>query len=204
MANPEYQTNGNADNIVQVAEIGRRIPLFTDEELENARKHKKHKKTRIEICFQPELFKVESSVVENTGIFDHQSVIDPEKQLAKLHREFEEPLYLRNKNSLVNEDIRYLKLILRNIIGLPIARGKDPHVGDRFYRFLVKRIVDYDVFGIFIEYDGLKHNEPTDLDVRIYQVKNYIGEALNNNVGLREKRNDFNKFVDIYKEEWGK
>lgn len=204
MANPEYQTNGNADNIVQVAENGKRIPLYTDKELENARKHRKHKKTKIETCFQPEFFEVESSVVENTGIFDHQSVIDPEKQLAKLHREFEEPLYMRNKNSLVNEDIRYLKLILRNIIGLPIARGKDPHVGDRFYKFLVRRIVRDDVFRIFTEFNDYKYNEPTDLDARISQVKDFISEALNNNAGLRGKYANYNKFVDIYNNEWGK
>ncbi len=204
MANPEYQANGNADNIVQAAEIGRRIPLYTDEELENARKHRKHKKTKIETCSQPELFKVEPSVFENTGIFDHQSIIDPGKQLAKLHREFEGPLYLRNKNSLVNEDIRYLKLKLRNIIGLPIARGKDPHVGDRFYKFLVRRIVRDDVFGIFTEFNDYKYDEPTDLDARISQVKDFISEALNNNVGLKGKYMNYNEFVDIYNKEWGK
>jgi len=150
------------------------------------------------------LFKVESSAVENTGIFNYQSIIDPEKKLVKLHREFEKFPYWHDKNSLVAENIGYLKLKLRNIIGLPIARGKDPHVNDRFYKFLVKRIVHYDVFGIFIEYDGLKHDEPTDLGVRIHQVKNYIGEALNNNAGLREKYMNYNEFVDIYNNEWGK
>jgi len=197
MANPEYQAKGNA-------EIGRRIPLYTDEELENARKHKKHKKTRIEARFQPELFKVESSVVENTGMFDCQSSMDPGKQLARLHREFEKPLYLRNKNSLVNEDIRYLKLKLRNIIGLPIARGKDPHIGDRFYKFLVRRIIRNDVFRIFTEFNDYKYDEPTDLDARISQVKNYVSEALSSNVGLREKYMNYNEVVDIYNKEWGK
>jgi len=204
MANPEYQANGNANNIVQAAEIGRRTSLFTDEELKNARKHKKHKKTKIETCFQPEFFEVESSVVGNPGIFDHQSVIDPEKQLAKLHREFEIPRRWNNRDSLVHEDIGYLKTKLREEIGLPIARGKDPHVGDKFYKFLVKRIVNYDVFGIFTEFNDYKYNEPTDLDVRISQVKNYISEALSNNVGLRGKYMNYNEFVDIYNKEWGK
>jgi len=188
----------------QVAGGGKRIPLYTDKELESAKAHRKHRKRRIKTCLQPELFKVESSAVENTGIFNYQSIIDPEKKLVKLHREFEKFPYWHDKNSLVAENIGYLKLKLRNIIGLPIARGKDPHVNDRFYKFLVKRIVHYDVFGIFIEYDGLKHDEPTDLGVRIHQVKNYIGEALNNNAGLREKYMNYNEFVDIYNNEWGK
>lgn len=190
--------------IIRVAEIGKRIPLYTDEELENARKHKKHRKHKVKTCLQPELFKVELPAVENTDVDNRQSIIDPEKKLAGLHSEFEKLPHWCHKDSLVDEDIKHLKLKLRNIIGLPIVRGKDPHVGDRFYKFLVSEIVNKDVFGIFIEFNDLKHDEPIDLDVRIDQVKNYIGEALNSDIGLREKRIDFNKFVDIYNEEWGK
>lgn len=188
--------------MTKAAEIGKRIPLYTDEELESAKRHRKHKKRKIEICFQPEMFKVESPAVENTDIYNSQSIIDPEKKLAGLHGEFERLPHWHNKNSLVDEDIKHLKLKLRNIIGLPIARGKDPHVGDRFYKFLVNRIVHCDVFGIFIEFNDLKHDEPIDLDVKIHQIKNYIGEALNNNIGLREKCINFNEFVDIYNKEW--
>lgn len=190
--------------MTQAAEIGRIIPLYTDKELESAKRHRKHKKHKVETCFQHELFKVESSVVENTDVNNHQSIFDPEKKLAGLHSEFDKLPHWRHKDSLVDEDIKHLKLKLRNIIGLPIARGKDPHVGDRFYRFLVNRIVHYDVFRIFIEFNDFKHNEPTDLDVRIHQIKNYISEALNNNIGLREKYIDFNEFVDIYNKEWEK
>ena len=188
--------------MLQAGEIGKRIPLYTDEELEKARRHRKHKRRRIDKNLQPELFGP-NRVVKNIEPYNCQSIIDSENKIAELHREFERPPHWHNNNSLVDEDIKHLKLELRSIIGLPIARGKDPHVNDEFYKFLVKRIVDFDIFGIFVEFDDFKHDEPTDLDVRINQIKNYISEASNNNnIGLREKHVGFNRFLDIYKEEW--
>jgi len=132
---------------------------------------------------------------------DCQSVLDPERKLASLHRESAHPQW-RDRYSPMVEDIKYNNLKLRNIIGLPIARGKDPHVGDRFYKFLVKRVVKYDAFRIFTEYDGLEHDEPTDVDARINQVKALVGEVLDNKIHLNEKYNKYHEFEKAYREEW--
>lgn len=220
MANPEHLVGESVDRDeglkfkntviigkkerIQIAGIGRRIPLYTDKELERAKAHKKPRKCRIKKDFQPGLLNLEFPKVENIGIFNSQGIVDPEKKLVKLHGEFGRPPNWRGKDSLVDEDIKHIKLKLRNIIGLPIARGKDPHVGDAFYKFLVKRIVNFDVFGIFSEFKDLKHDGLTDLDVRIGQVKDHIGDVLNSHVGLREKRINYYKFVETYNKEWKK
>jgi len=139
-----------------------------------------------------------------TDSHTYQSIIDPERNLASLHREFERCPYGYNKNSLVDKDIAYNKKKLRNAIGLPIARGKDPHVGDRYYQFLVKRIVKLDVFGIFSEYRGIINDddEATDLDRKISQVKGFIKEVLNNDIGSKEKYSKYKKFVNDYNNNW--
>ena len=179
------------------AENGKRIPLYTNSELRNAEKHRKPRKHNKKTSFQPELFREELSIVRSPEGCGHETVIDPEKNLARLHKEFEKPPYRYNRNSLVGEDIKYNKLKLRKVVGLPIARG------DRFYKFLVKRIVKLDVFGIFSEYNGIKNDETTDLDVRISQVKTFVDKVLNNkNIGLMGKIDEYKKFKNDYDEEW--
>lgn len=124
-----------------------------------------------------------------------------ERKLAKLHRESDHPQW-RDRYSPMVEDIQYLKSKLRNKIGLPIARGKDPHVNDRFYKFLVKWIVKYDAFRIFADYNGLKHDEPIEVDARINQVKVLVGEVLGGNINLREKYNKYHEFEEAYENQW--
>jgi len=182
------------------AENGKRSPLYTDDELKKAKEHVKCKKRKIETGFQIELFKEESPVVESTNVYNHESIIDPERKLASLHRESAHPEW-RDRYSPMVENIKYNNLKLRNIIGLPIVRGKDPHVGDRFYKFLVKRIVRYDAFRIFTEYDGLEHDEPTDVDARINQVKVLVSEVLDNNINLNEKYKKYHEFEKAYRKE---
>lgn len=140
--------------------------------------------------YQPELFP-----------YNPQSVKDPEKDLARLHRESAHPQW-RDRYSPMVEDIKYNNLKLRNIIGLSIVRGKNPHVGDRFYKFLVKRIVTFDAFRIFTEYDGLEQDEPTEVDVRINQIKGLVSEVLDKKIHLNEKYKKYHEFEKAYREEW--
>jgi len=197
------RVNSRKNIIIMSTRNGRKIPLYTDDELKKAKRHRKSKKRKEEKCFQLELIKEKSSLL-TTDSHTYQSIIDPERNLASLHREFERCSYGYNKNSLVDKDIAYNKKKLRNAIGLPIARGKDPHVGDRYYQFLVKRIVKLDVFGIFSEYRGIINDddEATDLDRKISQVKGFIKEVLNNDIGSKEKYSKYKKFVNDYNNNW--
>ncbi|MFH1971133.1 MAG: hypothetical protein ABIJ05_01985, partial [Patescibacteria group bacterium] len=163
-----------------------RIPLYSKDQLKNAKPHRKRKK-HYEKISQPRLFE-EVSIVEKNSSYGYENVIDPERKLVRLHKEFNNIPYGNNKNSLINEEIKHNRKKLRNEIGLPIVRGKDPHVGDYFYKFLVKRIVEFDVFGIFSEYNGIENNPPTDLETRISQVKRMVSEGLassNQNEGFK-------------------
>lgn len=139
---------------------------------------------------QPELF-----------VSSYPGVIDPERKLARLHRESAHPQW-RDRYSPVVEETKYLKTKLRNTIGLPIVRGKDPHVGDRFYKFLVRGIVRYDAFRIFADYDGLEYDEPTEIDARINQVKALVNETLNSGFGLNEKFRKYHEFEKAYESQW--
>ncbi|MBU0998607.1 hypothetical protein KJ570_03700 [Patescibacteria group bacterium] len=192
--------NSRKNVIIMNMRNGRKIPLYTDDELKKAKRHKKHKKHKEEVCFQPKLIREESSVL-TTKTHAYQSVIDPEKNLARLHREFEKLSYGYNKNSLVKKDIAYNKKKFKDAIGLPIAKGKNPHVNDSYYQFLVRKIVESDVFGIV----GIinDNDEATDLDRKISQVKGFISEVLNDdNIKLREKYSKYKEFVNKYNEKW--
>jgi len=193
------KVNSRKNAMVLSRKNGKRIPLYKNGELRNAKKHRKRKRYTRNPYFQLELFSKELSTV---GSVKKNDYIDPEKKLAELHKEFNFP-YRRSNNSLVDEEIRHYRSELRKVIGLPIARGKDPHRGDVYYKFLVRRIVKLDVFKIFREYNGIKFgDEPTDLDIRISQVKSFVGGILVKNIGIREKYDRYHGFANKYGEEW--
>jgi hypothetical protein len=66
-----------------------------------------------------------------------ESIMDPERRLARLHGDLQNP-FKWNKNVLIAKEVQRKKAKLRILIGLPVVRGKDEHVNDRFYKFLVK------------------------------------------------------------------
>jgi hypothetical protein len=179
-------------------EYGRRVPLFTDEELAMARKHRK-KKVIPERTLQPRLLK---DPVPSFDMLGANAIIDPERKIIKVGNDLDNPAY-GHKNSLINEEIRHKRMELRQRIGLPVARGKDPHVKDDFYKLLVRRVVEYDKFGIFNEFDRVITNSPPELDLKINQVKEVINELLNRRLDQKEGCRRFNEFAREYKEKWG-
>lgn len=195
----ETKKNQLLEKVDNSNETNTRVGLFSEKDLEKARNHKKSRKKHIEIAFQPLLFKE-----EGTSSICGGGCCDPEKNLALLHKEFERKTYFRNKNSIVEKEIKFNKQKLREEIGLPIVRGRDPRVKDKFYGFLVKNIVKFDSFGIFAEYDGMTHDEPNDLDRRIKQVRNFVGDVLSENLGTGKKYFRFHEFKNKYDDEWGR
>jgi hypothetical protein len=92
-------------------------------------------------------------------------------------------------------------LELREKIGLPIARGKDPHVENSFYKFLVRQIYFYDKFRIFNEYDRVSGEVPAELALRIEAVRCLIDELLNKGLNMRKRYEEYDNFV---REQWKK
>jgi hypothetical protein len=183
---------------VERQENGRRTPLFTDEELAMAKRHRK-KKVVPEMTFQQRLIDDPAPSFDALG---PDSIIDPERKTIKVEKDLDNPS-CSHKNSLINEEIRHKRMELRKKIGLPVARGKDPHVKDDFYKLLVKRVVKYDNFGIFNEFDRVITDSPPELDLKINQVKEVIDELLNGGLNLRERYRRFYEFTQEYKEKWG-
>ncbi len=169
-------------------------PLYTPEELEPASHHRPNKIIR-QPGLQPSLFPVETT----TSHYE----IDPEKRMHTFGKSLDRRHTVRPRDVLT-EEISHKKQELREMIGLPIARGKDPHVNDRMYQFLVRRVCSWDKFGIFNEYDRAldSQNLPEILITRIEQVKTFIGEFLNGKLNLRQQYNLYNEFLDQYNNQW--
>ncbi|MDP3994483.1 MAG: hypothetical protein Q8P91_01475 [bacterium] len=199
--NPVFRNDvySRKDELEITEKNGRKIPLYTDDELAKARRHRKKKITSFEKAFQPGLFNNSTQSSEITGI---EIIQDPERRLVELHNE-SQSRFSRNKNSLIAKEIQQKKMKLRDIIGLPVARGKDEHINDGFYKFLVRRVVKFDTFGVFGEFDRTMTETHPELEMKINQVKGLVGELLNGGQNLRERYQKFHQFSEEFKEKWG-
>jgi len=173
----------------QILTVGERIPLYTSDEIKKAKRHGRHKKITSEISLQPRLWAEPQLEDPIPTIVD--AVFDPEKKIKS-----------KQRNELITEEIEMKKRELREMIGLPVARGKDPHVNDDFYKYLVRRIYHFDVFHIFKEYDRVLDEVPKDLSSKINQVRDLISELLNGGLNMGERYGEYHKFIEEHEEEW--
>lgn len=195
---PEFAKRVNAIK-TQMLEKAKKVQLYTSEELRKAKNHRKHRKIRGETFFQPGFWEEGTSQEEiKTELVSFQ---DPEKKLAKLHRSSSRP-FNEDYRKILRKEVGDRKNELRNVIGLPIARGKNPNVNDDFYKFLVRRVCTFDTFGIFNEYDRAISEIPPDLDAKIGQVKGLVDELLNQGLDRRERFKRFDQFTEEYEKEW--
>lgn len=195
---PGFAKRVNAIKI-QMLEKGKKVPLYTSEELQKAKSHRKHREVRGEMFFQPGFWEGGSPQEEiKPELVGFQ---DPEKKLAELHR-FSSRRFNQDYRKILSKEVGDRKNELRNVIGLPIARGKNPYVNDDFYKFLVRRVCTFDTFKIFNEYDRAISEIPPDLDAKIGQVKGLVDELLNQGLGRRERFERFNQFTEEYEKEW--
>jgi hypothetical protein len=155
-------------------------PLFTKAELKKAKKHKP----------KIEEFASQSSIWPTPVIPNKTTPVDREANLMSFIKKSDNPRSFKRKN-IINVEINKKTLALRNRIGLPIARGKDPHVNDDFYKFLVKQICEYDIFHIFNEYDRAVSGVSPDLDSKINQVKSLVSQLLANKQNESQKIHQF-------------
>ena len=181
-------------------ENGRKIPLFTDEELAKARKHRRKKKNPPVQTPQPSFLDEEVHV---SGILGPITIIDPEKGIARRHHDSQYPIEWA-KDKLLSKEIQQKKQELRNRIGLPVARGKDEHVNDDFYKFLVKNVVKFDTFEIFCEFDRVITETPPELDLKIGEVSGLVGELLKGGLNGQERYQRFYQFRREYRKSWEK
>ncbi len=183
----------------QMLEKGVRIPLYTSEELQKAKNHRERRKAQGERFFQPGFWEEKTFQEE---IKSESSILqDPEKELAKLHKSSSQH-FNQDYVKILRKEVGDRKNELRNIIGLPIARGKNPHVNDGFYKFLVRRVCTFDTFRIFNEYDRATNGVSPELNLKIGQVKGLIDELLYHGLGRRERFERFSQFSEEYERKW--
>jgi len=100
------------------------------------------------------------------------------------------------KDKALRKEVRTMKNRLRNEIGLPIARRGSGHEKNKFYKFLVRRIVTWDMLHIFGEYVSVAGESSEDLNIGIAEVKNLVDELLNGDLNMSEKYFAFDAFVE--------
>ncbi len=183
----------------QMLEKGRKIPLYTPKELGRAKDHKKRKKSLVAKASQPTFW--EETSIKNVSEPVFEDYYDPEKDLTKLHK-FSSRHFNQDYKRLLGKDVQDRKNELRDLLGLPIVRGKDPHVNDNFYKFLVRRICTFDTFQIFDEYDRAIDKISPKLNLKIEQVKSLVDELLNQGLNRRERFERFYQFSREYEKEW--
>lgn len=182
----------------QLLEKGIKTPLYSNEDLKNAKRHR-HKRGLTEPGIQPRLW--DDPRPEKVDGFGPEKVIDPMGRFYEEVEKIEKQRY-GFMDTILDQETEHKRMMLRKEIGLPVARGKDPHVNDGFYKYLVRRVYLYDIFGIFNEYDRAIGEIPEQLSEKIDKVKNVIHEVLDPKISPGAGHKKFCKFVEEYKEEW--
>lgn len=182
----------------QLLEKGIKTPLYTKEDLKNARRHRR-KRVSIEPGIQPKLW--EDPQLEKENQFGMERVIDP---MGKFYGEVGkiEKRHFGFENTILDQETKKKRMELRDTIGLPVARGKNPNVNDGFYKYLVRYVYVYDIFGIFGEYDRVSGEIPESLNEKITRVKDMLNEVLDRSLNVGARHKIFYKFVRDHKEEW--
>lgn len=177
-------------------EKGKKNPLFTDRELEPARKHRTKRKKVKNRFIQPKLIPDSRTGSDIT----REDVFSPERDLEKLHKLFNLPSSLCPRNNPVDEENKYKIDDLRNEIGLPVARGNSPHVNDLVYGYLVERVVHRDELGIFGEELTRQGLRSEGLEEDIGAVGDFLGEVLDGGFSKWQMSKRYREF----KESWEK
>lgn len=189
--------------IVQnLEEKGVKIPLFAPQEIQRARKHKIKQSQKFEMKPLP-------FWISNPGVMGEEkhtenssnTVLDPDRRVHKAGENL-----INRFGDLKDKDSRKEVLIkireLREIINLPVARGKDPHVNDPFYKYLVRRVCTWDVFGIFYEYISAVAEVPEETQQKIDQVGGIVDRVLEGKFTFRQRRERLQELTNEYGKRW--
>ncbi len=168
---------------------GVRTSLFTPEELQKAKRHRKPQIT--DYAVQLGMWTNDN----NTIAFEP----DPERNIFNTGEQLGNR-YIHDQVPIITKEVKIRTETLRNMIGLPVARGKDPHVKDAFYKFLVRRLVRDDIFEIFHEYDRVYTEIPSGLRIKIDILREWVGLMINGEIGLREKYKIYYGLIKGYEE----
>lgn len=146
---------------------GYKPPLYSQEQIKKMKKLRKRRKRSARASQLP-LWQAEQVLDGQTS--ETGSVFDPEAKLHGFGRVLDTPYYRYIKHTPITAEIRKKRKDLRMMIGLPEARGKNPHVKDPRYQYLVEKVVKMDKFRIFREFDRVLDEIPEELRVQKFPV----------------------------------
>lgn len=160
---------------------------------------RKRQATERERYVQPSFW---PSAVQTEGLV-FESDIDPDSRISKVGKSLD-GRFKNYMDKVLEEEMRKKRLELRNKVGLPIARNGSVYHDNRFYKFLVRRVVTWDLFHIFGDYCCERFDVPEELNVRIGEVKELIDKLISKNqlLSQHKKYKLVDEFVDEYGQKW--
>ena len=181
--------------------IGRRIPLYSNEVLKKASGHAKKEKP-FHLKPLPFWMSMPSEVEEISIPKKVGKEKDLERGLHMIGKNLDDRFgYLKDEDS--KREILEKRRELRDKIDLPVARGKDPHINDPFYQYLIKRICTWDVFKIFREYIRATTGVSEELQQKICHVNRIVNEVLEGELTFTQRCKKLQELADEYGEKWG-
>lgn len=180
---------------------GRRIPLYSDEELKKAKRHRRIKKGRFEI--KPIPFWNDPGN-NSTPVKQVEDEVDIEKEIFKFGKNIDSRFGKYSDNLLQEErrNVRRRKKELRDYIDLPVVKRGGDFVNDKFYNFLVKYVVRWDIFRIFDEYLNSTVDIREHPNEKVQTIKFVIDSLLNPQSEDYKNYQSFDSFVDSVAESW--
>lgn len=182
---------------------GTRIPLFTETELAKAKYHRRRSHKEPNHDTQPSLI-YKSNTGDETP-FVGLTEQDPTKKVFEAGRLLDAKFGRHSDQVYIDEtkEIRTKRKELRERINLPIVHKGDKHVDDKFYKFLVKYIVRWDIFGIFRE--NLSHGfvSTNEFEYKVNDIGNLINDVLDPYSKNYKQYKCFDKFVEDKSDGWG-
>jgi len=159
-------------------------------------KKTKPKKARRKLWGQQSFFEQISPPASREYSFEE--IVSPERALENAHRAGNSP-YPSPRGSVLRLDISQTKRGLKEKIGIPSARGKDPQ--EKRIRERIGRFFNEDGAKIIQDYDREpdRNNLSPELEVRINRVKNQISGILDSNLSLWEKKQKLRQLEEEYR-----
>ncbi len=145
---------------------------------------KKHK-SKVEPCSQPSFWPIEKKENNKIVIEDKPTL---EINMDNFAKKKVNSRYGNRWDKDLKEEVRLKKLELREMIGLPVARKGNGRENDKFYKYLVRKIVVWDKFMIFRDYCSETVGVEEGLDCRIREVKNIVDILVSNKYKIPQNK----------------
>lgn len=197
----QKESGGNPDLEKQIIVRQNEISLMSSHKCEKKKHSVKKNVKKVDFYVQPSLLPSDEAVAFEPFNNDKS---DLERKIDKVGKKVNSRRGGAWDKELKKE-ISHKKIEIRKRIGLPVARKGTGYENDRFYKFLVRRVVTWDVFSVVKDYCSATTGISEDLEGRIGEVRQIVSVLLSRDKALNqgEKFRYFDESLMAYQEKWG-